>query len=789
MKVTLNWLKEYVDIDITVQALADKLVNSGFEVEEIINLADNIKGVVSGKILNITKHPDADKLRIADVDIGLKRLTIVCGADNCNLGLIVPVATVGAKLPSGLTIKEGVIRGFKSEGMLCSGAELDISEDDLEGAGYDGLLVLASDTPVGADINTILGYDDYLLNISVTANRPDCNSVIGIAREIAAILNKPMKPMRVNYKTVKDDINKYLSVEVESPELCPRYMARMVRNIKIEKAPYYIRKRLKSVGVRPINNVVDITNYVLYETGQPMHAFDIRYIEGGKIIVRRADNEKIVALDGNEYNLNNSHLAICDSKKPIAIGGIMGGEYSSIMPDTTTIVLESARFNRENIRRTSRELNLRSDSSLRFEKGIDYLSQEIALERALTLLDSAEVLEGVIDMLSEEIKEREIVFEPEKVNAVLGISVEPRKMSDILNSLSIKSELSDGKIRAVIPVYREDIDGVNDIAEEIIRMYGYHHIEGYKLPLRGGKSKEVKLIDKIKNLLIGEGMYEIVKYSFTTAKYFDMLRLRPDSVLRRAIKLRNALGEDLSVMRTTLIHSMLETISYNIARNNREGRLYECANVYIPNKLPLEELPEERMTLTIGAFGESEDFLILKGIIERIGEISNSDFKYIRAEKEYLHPGISAYILLNGKIVGELGEVHPDVLNNYDISKKVYIAELYIKPLIENSVKIRQFAPIPKYPSIVRDLALIVDYELAVGDMIDYIKDYNPLINDVRLFDVYRGSQINTDKKSVALSVELRSDIKTLKDGEAVEIIDGLLADLYEKFSAKLREQ
>ena len=789
MKVTINWLRDYVDIDITPEELAVRMVKAGFEIEEIINLSNKIVNVVTGKILSVAKHPDADKLHVCQVDVGSRILEIVCGASNAFEGYIVPVALDGARLPDGKEIHTGKLRGVVSNGMLCSGAELGISEADFIGAGFDGLFVLDNNIPLGTDINKVLGNDDYVLDFNILANRPDCNSIMGIAKEVAAVLNKPLKPYSVSYKKVKENINKYVSVKVLSSDLCPRYMAKVVKNIKVERSTDIIRKRLRAVGLRPINNIVDVTNYVLIEVGQPMHAFDLRNINGSEIIIRRASNgETIQTLDGTSCKLNSNHLVIADKMKPIALAGIMGGINSCVLDNTTTIVFESARFARENIRRSSRELNLRSDSSGRFEKGVDYLSQQIALDRALTLLNMGDVVEETIDAFTGVMKENILKFKPLDINDILGITIDAKIMVDALNSLSIKSEFKNGVISSIIPINREDLVGVNDMAEEIIRLYGYSHIESDNLPPRGGRSYKQKIADRIKELLVGESMNEIITYSFTTAKFFDYLLLKADNPIRNAIKLKNALGEDFSIMRTTLAHSMISTIASNVAKGNKDGKLFEIARVYIPKALPLSELPDEYDKLCMGIFGNGMDFNAIKGIIENIYDVSNIAVSYVRANIEYLHPGISANIISNGKVIGYFGEIHPDVYSNYNLKTKAYIAELDVQYIKDNFIKVKPFMTIPRYPSIERDLAIVVDETLMVGDVIEYIKGFDSLIKNVKLFDIYRGNQVTENKKSIALSIEMRDNDKTLKIEETTPVFNRLIDSLDKKFKAKIRE-
>jgi phenylalanyl-tRNA synthetase beta chain len=790
MKISVNWLKDYVDIDVTPAVLADKMVSVGFEVEEIIDLSAEIKNVVTGKILTADQHPNADKLHVCTVDVGEKVLQIVCGANNANPGAIVPVALEGAELPGGKKIGAGELRGVKSYGMLCSGGELGLTDADYEGAGYDGLFILPEDTKLGMDFNKFIGNDDYILDFSITANRPDCNSVIGIAREVAAVLGKPLKSIPVKYKTINDKASNYIAVEVKAPDLCPRYMAKVVKGAKVERSPEFIRRRLRAVGLRPINNLVDITNYVLIDIGQPMHAFDIRELQGSKIIVRRAaDGEKITALDGVEYKLNKNTLTICDAIKPVAIGGIMGGEKSGVVSDTTTIVLESARFNRENIRRSSRELNLRSDSSQRFEKGIDYVSQELAIERALTLLQMGEALKETIDVMSGEIEHKQIAFTTEDIRSILGIKISAAEIKTILDSLSIETKITSNiELISKIPPYREDIVGINDLAEEVIRQYGYESITSsdMRVPTAGGRISELKAIDRIKAIMTSMSAHEIVSYSFTSPKGYDLLNLSIDDDLRKSIKLLNPLGEDLSVMRTTLAHSMLTLVASNIAKGNKEGILYEIAKVYLPKELPLKELPDERYKLCIAMFGEN-DYYSLKAIIERLYQITSIAPEFKRISLNYLHPGISAEVIAAGKSAGYLGELHPDVAANYGIKAKVFIAEIEVSSIGDNIIKNRLYKSIPKYPSITRDLALVMEETIPAGEVIDFIKKYDILIENVELFDVYRGNQVSEGKKSIALKIEMRALDRTLRLEETAALADRLLVDLDNKFKAKIR--
>ena len=590
MKVSLSWLKDFVDIDVDVNTLADKLVSAGFEVEEIIDASANMKNVVLGKIVKLEKHPDADKLQICQIDVGKDELVqIVTGAQNVSEGDLVPVALDNSLLPTGQEIKKGKLRGVASNGMLCSGEELKLTEDDYKGASVYGILIMnGGKYPLGTDMNVVLGNDEVVLDVAVTANRPDCNSVLGIAREVATVLRKPLKMPDTSFKTDKSlKVEDFVDVDVQAPDLCPRYMAAAVKDIKITKSPEIIQKRLKSVGLRPINNIVDITNYVLIEIGQPMHAFDKNNLGGGKIIPRRAKiGEKIVCLDEKEYTLDDSMLVICDADKPCAVGGVMGGLNSGINENTNTIVFESAKFLRDNIRRTSRKLNLRSDSSFRYERGIDFDSQRLGIMRALSLIDKygwGKIADGIIDRLNGDLTRNTVVTSVAEINSILGIEVPENVVLEILNSLQIESTLKDGVLTCVCPAFRDDIENANDLAEEVIRLYGYDKIECTLLDKAhqtlGGKTREQQNVDIIKEICVSQGMSETLTYSFTTPKCFDILRMSAEDERRNCVKLLKPLGEDLSVMRTTLAYSTISMLASNFIKSNKTAKLFEVAKV------------------------------------------------------------------------------------------------------------------------------------------------------------------------------------------------------------------
>ena len=796
MKAPIKWLKDYVDIDVTPNELARLLINCGFEVEEIIYKGQNIDKVVTCQILNIDKHPNADKLSVCKIDAGsFGKTQIVTNAKNIKLLDIVPVALAGSTLPSG-KIEEGELRGVKSYGMFCSVSEFNITESDFEGAETDGILILPKSTKLGLDIKNVLNLNEYILDISVTANRPDCHCIIGIAREVAAVLNKPLKMPESSYSEKDGNISDYLKVEVKAPELCGRYMAKILKNIKIEKSDEFIRSRLALCGIRPINNIVDITNFLLLEMGQPMHAFDYKAIEDKTIVVRRAKkSEKIVTLDKKESELSDNMLVIADNKKPCALAGIMGGINSGIENDTKAVVLECAKFARDSIRKTSKALNVRSDSSARYEKGLDSYNCEISLSRALHLIqkyDCGEIVKGTIDILSENTKPRTIETTTTAINNVLGIEVPAQKIVDILNSLYIKTTLNKDKLTCVIPQHREDIDDYPDLAEEIIRIYGYDKIEGRLMPtakiLQGGKTFREVLNDDIKNILCGQGFLEIVTYSFCNENVFDKLNLNEDDNLRKAIKIFNPLNEDTAIMRTTMVSSVLNIVGTNLKRKVKSGRLFESGRVYLPKELPLSKLPDEKKVLSIAVFGENEDFYTLKGAVESIFNLIHKPMNVKRENLSFMHPGACAGVYAGNTFVGYFGQVNPYVLLNFDIKQKVFYAELDFEILFENLNNSIKCGAISKFPEIDRDLAILVDEKTQWADILKTVQTKaGSILESVDLFDIYKGDKIDKGLISLAFSLKFVSYDKTLKVEEVNEIIDNILKELKAKFNAQLR--
>lgn len=785
MKVPYSWLKEFVDIDITPAELGDKLVSVGFEIEEVTEMRDSIKNVVAGKILTVNKHPDSDHLLVCTVDVGKQdKVQIVTGARNVKAGDLVPVALDGAVLPDGKKIHSGALRGVKSEGMMCSGEELALTESDYPGAGVYGILILDNDTVPGTDINEVIGNTETVLDVAVTANRPDCNSILGIAREVAAVTGKKLRMPDLSYKVSGYKTEDFVSVEDRNFELCPRYMAGAVTEVVECESPKIIRDRLKAVGIRPINNLVDVTNYVLTEIGQPMHAFDLKNLNGGKIIVRNAaEGEKITALDGKEYSLKTTQLAICDAEKPVAIAGVMGGMYASIGKDTETVILESARFARDSIRHTSRELNLRSDSSARYEKGIDFYSQELGLKRALSLFSKynwGKIAEGFIDVNRGCTSEKTLVYDYKAVNAVIGIDIDKNRITEILNNLELSTTAEGDTLTTFVPDYREDIEGVNDIAEEVVRFYGYDELSPRLISTRrGGKSPEQLRMDKLKNLLVGYGAFETVSYSFISPKAFDMLLLKEDDVLRKAVEISNPLGADFSIMRTTLAFSMLKIVNTNYKRGNKEGRLFEIANVYLPESLPLEKLPAEKQHLIIAFYGEDEGFYKLKGVLEDVSETFALDFEFNRDEISFLHPGRTASVYSRGKKIGYVGEVHPTVLQNFETDKRVYLAELDADYIFANGIDIKPYKPVSKYQAVERDLALLAPIDSEAAAILGIISaSAGDMLEKMEIFDVYVGGQVPKGKKSVAVKLLFRLHDRTLTDSDVNGRIEKILEAL-----------
>lgn len=789
MKVSLEQIKTYVDINVDPVTLCDRMVMAGFEVEEAINTADSMDNVVVGKILEITPHENSDHLVICQLDVGgAEPVQIVTGADNVFEGAYVPAALHNSHLPNGMHIKSGKLRGVVSNGMLCSGEELNLTEDDYEGASVHGILILKDEHTPGTDMRDVLGMNDWIIDFKITANRPDCQSILGIAREIGVVLGTEFRPPVPEYKTVGGDINEHMRVEVRNFDLCPRYVGRFVKNLKIAPSPDWMKRALKAAGMRPINNIVDITNFVMLETGQPLHAFDYRDIKGGQIIVRNAaEGEKITTLDEKDHSLTGEMLVIADAENPSCLAGIMGGLNSEIKDDTTTLFLESAKFRRDSIRRTARALGIRTESSARYERGIDIINTKYASDRALQLIDelgAGEIVDGIIDLNEGLPTERELKVSVSKINGLLGLEISGDTMCNILNSLHIKTVLNGDELDCLIPSFRDDIEFMADIAEEVMRIYGYDHIVGTPMNaqvLRGTVTAERALDDSIKTLLIANGMYEITTYSFIGSHAIDDLNLPQGDERLSAVKILNPLGDEYSTMRTQLTTSMLTVVSTNLNRKNGAARLFEISKRFMPKALPLTEQPMELKTLSLGIYGDGEDFYTLKGIVEQVMEHCGAKVKYIRADEPYLHPGRSAKAMLGDKVVAVFGEVHPETADKFDLNQRVYTAEIYLDMLLDTKKPLVIYEPLPKFPAVSRDLALLCNSEIPVGDLLEIIeKAGGKLLENVSLFDIYEGAQIPEGKKSVAFNLTLRSKEDTLTD----EQIEAVMSKVINKLSA-----
>ncbi len=800
MLVPLSWLKDYVDIDVTPQELEAKLFSCGFEVEELYELGKDISNVVVGLVEECEPIPETH-LHVCKVNVGSgENLQICCGADNVHAGGKFPVALIGAQvyatakdhvtIEGVMTIKKGKLRGYESQGMLCSGTELGLSEDLYPGAGYNGLLVLPEDAVPGADVKKLVGLDDYMFDISITANRPDCQSIFGIAREVAAILDKEVKMPALDY-TENGTPKERFTVRVDAPDLCPRYIAHYVSDVTIGESPAWMKRRLALVGINSISNIVDITNYILRELGQPMHAFDHEFLEGNTIVVRRAGNgEKIVTLDEKEFALNDSNLVICDGVKPVALAGIMGGLNSEIRDTTNGVMFEAAKFARDNIRKSSRALGQSSDSSARYTKGVDEYATVMAMKRALHLVEElgcGKVSSTHVEVSSgNSLEPVEMKASIQKINSVLGIKVPTEDIERILKSLCFQPVINGDELTIRIPAYREDMENYPDIAEEVIRMYGYDHVKPTFLDTAavtaGGLNTKQKAELKLKKALCAQGACEGIHYSFFSPADLDLLGLAPDAPERHAIRLINPINEDLSLMRTTLAPQMIRAMARNQKRGRMEGRIFEMGNIFVPDKLPLEQYPDERLTLCVGLFGREESFFTLKGFAETVADTFDIAFAYEPVQKTFLHPYQAAAILCDGRQVGYLGKVTYEIQKEEDMRESAYIMEIDLGSLEQYYENVPKYVPLPKYAEETRDLALVMGREISCGQVESIIKESCAHVKKVTLFDVYEGKQIGEDKKSMAFSV-----LFTPKDEEFTsETVDAFVKKILKNLKNKL---
>lgn len=799
MILSRNWLNEFVDLhDISDKEFNDEMTLSGSKVETIERACNEIKNVVVGKILEMVRHENSDHMWVCQIDVGQEKpIQIVTGAQNQKVGDLVVVCLDNSDLPGGKHITAGALRGVESLGMCCSYKELGMTEHDWPLSFADGLFILQSDPDImamnpqpGDDINKFLGTNDSIVEFEITPNRPDCLSVIGLAREASATFKRPLKLHTPEVKGCGGSIADLVDIEIEDGDLCPRYTARMVKNVKIAPSPVWMRERLRNSGVRPINNIVDITNYVMLEYGQPMHAFDFSCVEGGKIVVRTArEGEVIQTLDGNDRKLTPSMLCICDENKPVCVAGVMGGANSEIVGDTAMVLFESANFNGVSVRRTAMNLGMRTDASSRYEKGLDMMNTIKAVERACELVEElgcGEVVDGVMDVIAKEKAPTVVKLEPEKINKLLGTELPESLMREILLSLGFTLDGDD----IYVPSWRGDVEHYSDIAEEVARFYGYNKIPNTLMrgeTTRGGFTETQEFERSVGSAVRALGYDEIITYSFISPTYYDKIRMPEDSPLRRSLKILNPLGEDTSIMRTTILPSMLEIITRNYNFRNKSARLYELGKIYLPRP---DGLADEPKYLSLGAYGDGIDFFGFKGSIEALlREVRICDVKFVACrDNASYHPGRCARVYAGERELGVFGQIHPMVAANYGIDAEIYTAELSFDALCASRSGVPVYRPLPKFPAVTRDIAVVCAETVTVGELEDCIRrGAKGLLKNVTLFDIYRGPGIAEGKKSVAFSLVLRADDRSLTSEEADEDMKSILALLQNELDAHLR--
>ncbi len=806
MNTSLSWIKAYVpDLDVTAQEYTDAMTLTGTKVEGFEKMDADLDKIVVGQIDKIEKHPDADKLIICQVNIGTESIQIVTGAPNVKEGDKVPVVLDGGRVAGGhepgqrvaggIKIKKGKLRGVESNGMMCSIEELGSNRDMYPDAPEYGIYIFPEDTEVGADAIEVLGLHDVVFEYEITSNRVDCYSVVGIAREAAATFHKEFCPPVVTATGNDEDVNDYIKVTVKNTDLCPRYCARIVKNIKIAPSPEWMQRRLASVGIRPINNLVDITNYVMEEYGQPMHAYDLDTIANHEIIVRTAEaDEKFTTLDGQERQMYEDVLMICDGEKSIGIAGIMGGENSMITDNVKTMLFEAACFDGTNIRKSSKRVGLRTDASGKFEKGLDPNNAQAAIDRACQLIEemgAGEVVGGMVDVYGKKKEPVRVPFDPEAINNLLGTEIAEEDMIGYFKKIDL--EYDKEKREVIAPTFRHDLFRMADLAEEVARFYGYDNIP---TTLPRGEATTGKLSFKLRVEEIARDIAEFcgfsqgMTYSFESPKVFDKLLLPEDSPLRQTVDIVNPLGEDYSVMRTTSLNGMLTSLATNYNRRNKNVRLYELGNVYLPKALPLTELPEERMQFTLGMYGDG-DFFSMKGVVEEFFEkvgLHKKETYDPNAGKTYLHPGRQANIIYDGTVVGYLGEVHPDVADNYGIGTRAYIAVIDMPEIVKKATFDRKYTGIAKFPAVTRDISMVMPKEILVGQVEEVIeKKGGTYLESYALFDIYEGEQIKKGFKSVAYSIVFRAKDKTLEEAEITSAMNKILEGL-EALGIELRK-
>ncbi len=789
MNTTLSWIKAYVpQLDVTAQEYMDAMTLSGTKVEGYVRSDADLKNILIGQIEEIAPHPNADKLIVCQVNIGSETVQIVTGAPNVKVGDKVPVVLDGGRVagthdgkmtPGGIQIKKGNLRGVESNGMMCSIEELGSSRDLYPDAPEFGIYIFPEDAKVGADAVAALGLNDVNFEYEITSNRVDCYSVIGIAREAAATFQKPFYPPVVTPTGNAEDVHDYVKVTVKDPDLCPRYTARVVKNVHIAPSPLWMQRRLAAAGIRPINNIVDITNYVMEEYGQPMHAYDYDQIAGHEIIVRRAaPGEKFVTLDGQERQLDENVLMICDGEKSVGIGGIMGGENSMITDDIHTMMFEAACFDGTNNRLSAKRIGLRTEASGKFEKGLDPNNAEEAINRACQLVEelgAGEVVGGIVDVYPEKREPVRVKFEPEKINALLGTNLSAEEMLGYLKRVELPLDPDTQEI--IAPTFRQDLFRTADLAEEVARFYGYDNIPT-TLPsgeaTTGKKPFKMRIEDVAREVAEYCGFSQGMCYSFESPKVFDKLRLPADSPLRRTVQILNPLGEDFSIMRTISLNGMLTSLAFNYNHRNKNVRLYELGNIYLPKALPLTELPEERMQFTLGFYGDG-DFFTMKGVVEEFLEkVGLKERKVYDPSdpKPFLHPGRQADILYQGQKLGYLGEVHPEVMDTYGLGEKTYVAVLDMPEVVKRATFDRKYNGIARYPAVTRDISMVVPREVSAGQIEAMIAQRGgKLLESCQLFDLYEGAQIQQGFKSMAYSITFRAKDRTLEEADVTAVM------------------
>lgn len=794
MKVPMNWLREYVDVKPDVAEYARRMVMTGTGVEGIANTGADFEGVVVGRVLTCEPHPNSDHLHVCTVDVGrVSPLQIVCGAPNVRAGQLVPVALEGARLPGG-TIKKGKLRGVESFGMICSGPELNIPAGLYPHVGDEGILVIQDEVSPGVCAKSVLGLGDDVVDFEILANRPDCLSVWGIARESAAVLGEYCVMPEIEVSEKGEPIGKYASVEVRDGVLCPRYCARVVTNVKIGPSPKWMRAYLHAAGVRPINTIVDITNFVMLETGHPMHAFDLSKVREGKIIVRRAKpGETLTTLDGKKHELTENMLVIADAENATGLAGIMGGEESEIGEETKNVLFECAAFDRTSIRLTSRALGIRTESSARFEKGVCVENTMEALERAcmlVNMLECGDVAPGVVDLYPSPTTTREITASASRIEKLIGVSVPPERMEDILNSLNIDATLSGDEITCVPPAWRSDIETEADLAEEILRLYGYDAIPS-TLPrgetMLGERSAKQRFRDRAKETLVGLNFFEVLNYSFVSPKWLCAMGFEPGDWRLDPLPVRNPLGDDTSVMRTTLVPSMLTALSTNGNRGNAEARLFEFSTAF--KKSEPHQLPEEIPMLVMGIYGDDADFYALRDAVVCFLERFGIEAKVEPGGEGWLHPGRRAAVKAGNLVLGQMGEVHPDIAARFELeNRRVYVAELSLAAVMEAEVPVTEVKPLPRFPAVSRDIALVMDETVGIGSVIETIRRAaGKILTDVKLFDLYRGAQAGAGRKSAAFALTFRAVDRTLTDAEVNASFEKIVKACEIAHDAKLR--